>query len=514
MRINFKIQDDLSVQENFLEINPVFQIKPFNLAIPLGLTNGDDVYAVQDPAGEKVYGFEGADKITGGSGNDLLNGGTGSDILYGGLGNDELWGGPGLDRDFLYGNDGSDKLYGEQGNDYLDGGAGNDMLDAGAGDDEIYGGSGSDEIWGQSGNDTIDAGADNDRIYAGDGADIIHGGLGDDVINAGNQNDVLYGDEGKDELWGGAGDDTLYGGDGDDRLYGEIGNDILDGGAGSNVLSGGSGDDTYYSKGYYDEMWGGGGYDTYKLNPVYFYALIAGLPETNRNTNVTAFEVSTIKTKMIFEDSEGGLIDLTNYLTAKITVTLKKTSGDQLILTATNGETIVVNGWATGKISFKVGNTPYSIWDASSINTNLAISKNKEMTIVNPNASISVVSLPSFKTNYSALEQQLNTPLKNVLAHFEAKRLQETDNIQNTDAVEIANAKYSNIGVEFWKHGKNWTDVAVNDIDSMAIEPLSQDIYMKQNDFMLNNSINSSVEEKTKLELSSTVNVRLSLLMS
>lgn len=515
MRFNLLPTTEYDIPTTSFNINPLFQVTPFNLTIPKGLTNADDIYTVKDPTGERIFGFEGADKITGGTGNDILNGGLGSDTLYGGVGDDELWGGPGVEIDYLYGEGGNDKLYGEAGNDVLDGGAGQDMLDGGVGDDTLAGDAGADEIWGQDGNDTVDAGADNDRVYAGDGADTVRGGLGDDVINGGNQNDILYGDDGQDVLWGGTGDDTLYGGAGDDKLFGETGNDILDGGAGSNVLSGGTGDDTYYSKGYYDEMWGGGGYDTYKLNPYYTYYNVAviALIEPSANTSLTTFGGLPLKTKMIFEDSEGGLIDLTNYLTANITVTLKKTSGDQLILTTTNSEMIVVNGWATGKISFKVGDTPYSIWNSSNVNANLAISTNKEMTIVNPTASISVASLPSLNTNYDTVEQQLNTPLKNVLTHFEAKKLQETYNIQNTDAVEIANAKYSNIGVEFWKHGSEWSNVAVNDIDSMAMGPMSQEASMNQNNFMLNNSTSSSVEEKSKMELSSTVNVRLSLLM-
>jgi len=114
------------------------------------------------------------------------------------------------------------------------------------GDDTITGTSGSDLIASFGGTDTVNALAGNDKIL---------GGAGVDTLNGGDDNDHLYGYAGADTLNGNAGDDLIYGGKdddtidgyaGDDSLYGEAGDDTLTSGAGTDILNGGLGNDTIY----------------------------------------------------------------------------------------------------------------------------------------------------------------------------------------------------------------------------------------------------------------------------
>lgn len=239
------------------------------------------------------------------------------------------------------------KLYGFAGSDQLTGGVGDDLLDGGTGQDTLRGGAGADQLWGQSGDDTLFGGAGSDKLYGGAGVDYLWGDAGDDLLVGNEDSDQLAGGDGNDTLWGGTGSDNLYGEAGDDQLYGEEGDDYLAGGAGSNVYNGGRGKDRFYAIGSRDEMWGGGDYDTYFLAP------------TGAGTQ-----------KIIFEDTEGGQVDLSRYRQVGQGLSLQKTSADQLVLTSTAGEKIVVNGWARQNVTLYAGAT---VWDHAAVQDSMVL---------------------------------------------------------------------------------------------------------------------------------------------
>ncbi len=259
--------------------------------------------------------------------------------VLGGEGNDVLWGGAVPGNDLLDGQGGDDRLYGRGGDDVLIGGNGVDFLDGGDGNDELHGSELNDELWGQAGNDRLYGGEGNDKIYGNGGQDLAEGGPGNDLVAGGSEDDVLKGDEGDDDVFGGAGNDELHGGSGVNRLYGESGNDVLYGGADRNVLSGGEGNDVLLAQGLYDELYGGGGVDQYHLQP----------HEGAR--------------RLLFEDAAGGSIDLSAYHDSGIGVTVQKASADQLILTTSSQESLVVNGWGHGTTVLTSGSTTWTTAD-------------------------------------------------------------------------------------------------------------------------------------------------------
>lgn len=263
-------------------------------------------------------------------------------VRYGGEGDDELWGGATPGNDVLDGRAGDDRLYGRGGDDILIGGPGVDLLDGGDGNDQLYGSEHNDQLWGQAGDDRLFGGDGDDRIYGNDGNDWAEGGQGNDLLAGGNGNDVLHGEEGDDDLFGGAGNDRLYGGSGVNRLYGEAGDDTLVGGQDRNILSGGAGNDTLYAHGLYDELYGGGDFDTYHLN---------------------AHDGAQ---RLLFEDAGGGVVDLSQYYEKGISLSVHKTSADQLILSMSNSERLVINGWAHQATVLQAGSQTLSWADLTS----------------------------------------------------------------------------------------------------------------------------------------------------
>lgn len=229
------------------------------------------------------------------------------------------------------------KVYGSGGNDTLTGSDVVDLIDGGSGNDVLTGAGGEDQLWGQAGTDRLYGGDGNDKLYGGTDADILWGESGSDMLAGGDGDDQLYGGADTDELWGGAGADHMNGNAGDDKLYGEAGTDTLQGSSGRNVLSGGAGNDTFVAEGSRDEMWGGGDFDTYQLTP------------TGAGTE-----------KLIFEDAGGGVVDLSAYKQAGIGISLLKASADQLILSTSQGERIVVNGWSNQSVSLVAGTQTWS----------------------------------------------------------------------------------------------------------------------------------------------------------
>ena len=256
--------------------------------------------------------------------------------VYGGEGNDVLWGGATPGSDLLDGQGGDDRLYGRGGDDILIGGPGIDLLDGGEGNDILYGSEHNDQLWGQAGNDRLFGGDGDDRIYGNEGNDWAEGGEGNDLLAGGAGDDELHGDAGNDDLFGGDGNDVLQGGSGANRLYGDAGNDTLHGGENRNVLSGGAGNDTLYAQGLYDELYGGGDFDTYRL------------------------AVHEGASRLLFEDAGGGVVDLGHYLEQGISVSVQKTSADQLVLAMSNSEQLVVNGWAHQTTSLQAGTQSWS----------------------------------------------------------------------------------------------------------------------------------------------------------
>ncbi|MDH6266737.1 Ca2+-binding RTX toxin-like protein [Rhizobium sp. SG_E_25_P2] len=194
-------------------------------------------------------------------------------------------------NDVVNGTANDDNLWGFMGNDTLYGRDGDDAIYGHAGKDALQGGDGADALYGYSGADRLDGGDDDDEVYGGDSSDTLTGGDG---------NDTLYGESGNDKVTGGDDEDGLDGGDGNDKLDGGDGDDILSGGAGNDRLTGGDGEDTF-------EFASGGGKDT-----------------------ITDFD---------HLGSEHDVIYLDYYLYASMT---KTESGDDLVLTLTSGEQMVL----------------------------------------------------------------------------------------------------------------------------------------------------------------------------
>ncbi|HUX24017.1 MAG TPA: putative Ig domain-containing protein, partial [Burkholderiales bacterium] len=102
---------------------------------------------------------------------------------------------------------------------------------------------GNDYIVAPIGNNTIDALDGNDGISSGSGNDTLLGGAGDDVLWSGDGSDILSGGSGADELYSGLSDadarnDLLSGGVGDDFLGGWVANELLVGGQGDDTVGG------------------------------------------------------------------------------------------------------------------------------------------------------------------------------------------------------------------------------------------------------------------------------------
>lgn len=112
---------------------------------------------------------------------------------------------------------------------------------------------------------------------------VPHLGHGGSIVNG----DLLIASEAGETLSGGDGDDRLLGGDGNDILNGGAGNDILRGGKGYNEMHGGAGDDRFVIVG---DLSGGGKIDS------------------NEDTDVLGFPLTTLNGKTFGEDVGGGVI--------------------------------------------------------------------------------------------------------------------------------------------------------------------------------------------------------------
>ena len=73
-------------------------------------------------------------------------------------------------------------------------------------------------------------------IVGNNKANSILSGSGNDTISSNNSNDTVLGGKGDDVIFGNVGDDLLKGEDGNDTLYGGEGNDTLIGGKGNDVF--------------------------------------------------------------------------------------------------------------------------------------------------------------------------------------------------------------------------------------------------------------------------------------
>ena len=182
---------------------------------------------------------ESADTVSGGGGDDLIKTYLGDDVLQGDAGDDILHGGAGTDQ--LRGGADNDSLEGGDGADIVDGGDGTDwatFATAGTGVTvNLFAGIG---IAGEAEGDT----------YIG--IENLRGSLHDDKLKGDAANNVIEAGGDNDTVWGHGGDDTLYGQAGNDLLFGDLaedtsvsGNDLLFGGAGDDILHGGGGFDAF-----------------------------------------------------------------------------------------------------------------------------------------------------------------------------------------------------------------------------------------------------------------------------
>ena len=250
-------------------------------------------------------------------------------------GHDRIHGTSGANTIKTYG--GNDKVYAGKGDDTVDLGSGNDFVKAAGGKESFDGGSGWDYISyidGKNGividlrantvsgslgeNDTIRnfEGASGSRT----GADRMYGTDGANTLNSFGGNDRLYGRGGNDKLNGGSGHDRLDGGSSNDTLDGGSGNDSLLGGNGNDVLTGGTGN---------DRLDGGAGSDSF----IFSYG--------DGNDTIRDFEDDIDTVWFVgFRDTNGdGYIALWRH------------SGNDLVLTADNGDTLVIENTTFGEFA-------------------------------------------------------------------------------------------------------------------------------------------------------------------
>ncbi len=337
------------------------QFDKINVASQVISEGNDDLHGTS--AANSIDGLGGDDAIFGKDGADTLTGSAGNDTLHGDAGNDTLKGGN--DHDTLYGGAGDDTLYGNTGDDLLIGGSGSDGYCFNSGDgfdvidnrgtsgdvDTLTLGSGilSENVRvRRSGNDLIILVKENvdevrirnwyddetnqiDSLVFSDSSstdsswsaavmeaathkataysDELHGEDGNDTLDGLAGDDVLVGHDGDDTLSGSAGNDTLHGEDGNDTLSGGENNDTLYGGRGNDRLTGGSGD---------DQLEGGSGGDTYVIAVGSGHDVIQDY------------------------DNTGSDLDQLTFTDVNPSGVTGSYSGDDLILTLSNGETITL----------------------------------------------------------------------------------------------------------------------------------------------------------------------------
>ncbi|MCH2067493.1 calcium-binding protein [Shimia sp.] len=337
---------------------------------------------------DKVYAGKGSDKVYLGDGNDYVKAGGGKEEFYGGNGNDYLsyydstggvtvnlstndvsgsWAnndvisgfenvsGSKTGHDTIYGTSGANKIKTYGGNDKIYSGSGNDKVYAGKGDDTVDLGSGNDFVKAAGGKESFDGGSGWDYISYIDGkngividlrANTVSGSLGEnDTIRnfegaSGSRTgaDRMYGTDGantlnsfggNDRLYGRGGNDKLNGGSGHDRLDGGSSNDTLDGGSGNDSLLGGNGNDVLTGGTGNDRLDGGAGSDSF----IFSYG--------DGNDTIRDFEDDIDTVWFVgFRDTNGdGYIALWRH------------SGNDLVLTADNGDTLVIENTTFGEFA-------------------------------------------------------------------------------------------------------------------------------------------------------------------
>lgn len=232
----------------------------------------------------------------------------------------------GSGEDEVFGGDFDDLMYGGDGDDLLDGGAGNDTVDGGAGEDLLFY---------TSGNDFIVGGADTDILEM----NAIPGGF-QQLIGLGftPSSTTFFADRAdmtsiatvKSELAGIFSTETdrtiVSGVFGNQLAYEEVErviisaeeeNDLLLSGTGGGILSGDGGDDVLVGLAGNDLFVGGDGFDRYAVSGNWGHDVIGG------------------------EYSGTGEIYFFGWNRAQITMSLAAPGSDDLLMTNTNGDTLL-----------------------------------------------------------------------------------------------------------------------------------------------------------------------------
>jgi Ca2+-binding RTX toxin-like protein/predicted Fe-Mo cluster-binding NifX family protein len=227
--------------------------------------NDNDWISVGD-GNNSVTGGAGIDRIEAGLGNDSIIAGGGADTITVLGGDNFIEGNDG--NDDIQSNFGSDTIFAGVGDDVVRSGAGEDIVRGDEGDDWLDAGDDADQIFGGQGSDWAAYLSSSDGVIANltTGVGTLGGALGDvydsiENLDGSNHSDELtgdslvnqiYGNDGNDLIWAGLGSDLVRGGEGDDTIYGDWqtvsldgGNDALFGGGGNDFLFGGAGQDSF-----------------------------------------------------------------------------------------------------------------------------------------------------------------------------------------------------------------------------------------------------------------------------
>lgn len=145
--------------------------------------------------------------------------------------------------------------------------------------------------------------------------------------------DTITASSGNDTVWANSGDDVVFGETGNDTLYGWFGNDSLNGGYGADLLTGDQDDDQLNGGGGNDQLFGGTGTDTLIFDGNFGNDTVSG-------GEIIIIDSVTLSGSAIF-NAGSGTYQLNGH-------ELAPQSGIGLLVTTTNGDSILLGDWVAG----------------------------------------------------------------------------------------------------------------------------------------------------------------------